>query len=68
MDGITFPENLYTTSGLSILLYGVISPPDATSYDKIFFSCFSIKTYVVCAQKNRLNETVLLSIQNICLN
>ena len=27
-------QNLYTTSGLSILLYGVISLPDATSYDK----------------------------------
>ena len=25
-------------------------------------------TYVVGAQKNRLNETVLLSIPNICLN
>ena len=34
MDVITFPENLLTTSGLSILLYGVISLPDATSCDK----------------------------------
>ena len=33
---------------------------------KILFSYFSTKTYVVGAQKNRLNETVLLSIQNIC--
>ena len=32
MDVITFPVNLY---GLSILLHGVISLPDATSYDKI---------------------------------
>ena len=31
---ITFPENLSTTSGLSILLHGVISLPDVTSYDK----------------------------------
>ena len=38
-----------------------------------YFSCFSIKTYVVGTQKNRLNETVknrlnetvLLSTQNI---
>ena len=30
----TLPENLQTTSGLSILLHGVISLPDATSYDK----------------------------------
>ena len=28
MDVITFPENLLTTSGLSILLHGVISLPD----------------------------------------
>ena len=28
-----FPENLLTTSGLSILLHGVISLSDATSYD-----------------------------------
>ena len=34
MDVITFPENLLTTSGLSILLHSVISLPDATSYDK----------------------------------
>ena len=33
---------------------------------KIFFSYFSIKAYVVGTQKNRLNETVLLSTQNIC--
>ena len=31
MDVITFPENLLSTSGLSILLHGVISLPDATS-------------------------------------
>ena len=35
MDVITFPVNLKTTSGLSILLHGVISLPDATAYDKI---------------------------------
>ena len=34
MDVITFPENLKTTSDLSILLHGVISLPGATSYDK----------------------------------
>ena len=31
---MTFPVSLLTTSGLSILLHGVISLPDATSYDK----------------------------------
>ena len=34
MDFITFPLNLLTTGGLSILWHGVISLPDATSYDK----------------------------------
>ena len=29
-----FPENLSTTCGLSILLHGVVSLTDATSYDK----------------------------------
>ena len=29
--------NLQTTSGLTILLHGVISLPDATSCDKIYF-------------------------------
>ena len=33
MDVITFPKNRKTTSGLQILLHGVISLPDATSYD-----------------------------------
>ena len=33
-----------------------------------YFSYFLTKTYVVGTQKNRLNETVLLSTQNICLN
>ena len=33
---------------------------------KIYLSYFSSKTYVVGTQKNRLNETVLLSTQNIC--
>ena len=32
------------------------------------FTYFSTKTYVVGAQKKRLNETVLLSTQNKCLN
>ena len=33
--------------------------------EKLFFSS---KTYVVGTQKKRLNETVLLSTQNTCLN
>ena len=31
-----------------------------------YFSYFSTKKNVVCTQKNRLNETVLLSTQNTC--
>ena len=34
MDDITFPENLSTTEWLTILLHGVISLLDVTSYDK----------------------------------
>ena len=30
---MTFPENLLTTSGLLILMHGIISLQDATSYD-----------------------------------
>ena len=35
MDVIMFSVILLTTSGLSILLHGVISLPDETSYDKV---------------------------------
>ena len=37
MDIITFPKNLQTTGGLSILLHGVISLPDEISRDKPIF-------------------------------
>ena len=41
-------------------------PPDKSVYCKTIFSS---KTYVLGTQKNRLiNETVLLSTQNTCLN
>ena len=46
MDVITFPENQLTTSGLQILLHGVISLPDATSYDKMTYS------YKVLSKRN----------------
>ena len=32
---MTFTENLKTTSGLSIFMHGVISLPDAPSYDEV---------------------------------
>ena len=37
MDVITFPKSLKTMNCLSILLHGVISLPDTTSYDKCSF-------------------------------
>ena len=40
MNILTFPVNLKTTSGLLILLHGVISLPDATTYDNSFFVYF----------------------------
>ena len=36
-----------------------------SAFQKIFFSYYSTKLYVVCTQKNRLNETGLLSTQYI---
>ena len=42
MDVITSPENLLTTSDLSILLHGVISLSNVMSYDKKIYSSTSI--------------------------
>ena len=39
-------------------------PPDKSVYWKTYLHYFSSKTYVVGTQKNNLNETVLLSMQN----
>ena len=44
-----------------------IRPPVKSVYWKTVLY-FSSKKYVVGTQKNRLNETVLLSTQNTCLN
>ena len=43
--------------------YLIVSIPDLCGLS--YFSYFSTKTYVVATQKNCLNETVLLSTQNI---
>ena len=45
-----------------------IRPLDKSVLLKIIFFYFSTKTYVVGAQKNHLNEMVLLSTQSTCLN
>ena len=47
MDVITFPINLKTTGGLSILLHGVISLPDTTSYVMIILSTFCPSSYAI---------------------
>ena len=57
MDVITFPENRYTTSGLQILLHGVISLPDATSYDN---AKYNISIYCIAAiLKNGLHFKIV---------
>ena len=42
--------------------------PVKGAQSKYFLIYFSTKTYVVGTLKNRLNETVLLSTLNLCLN
>ena len=49
-----------------LLATHTVSPLVKGAYQKNIFFYFSTKTYVVGTQKNRLNETVLLSTQNIC--
>ena len=55
--------NVVSDSGL----FQEISPPGKSVTENYDFY-FSTKTYVVGTQKNRLDETVLLSTQNTCLN
>ena len=59
------PFQVYVSNQMeeSISVYRVKSECETDNY----FSYFSTKTYVVGTQKNRLNETVLLSTQNTCL-
>ena len=59
MDVITFSTNLYTTSGLLILLHGFISLPDMMSYDKLVSS---IRYNLPCAYSEDLNQ----SDQSLC--
>ena len=49
MNVIEFPKNLQTTTGLSILLHGVITLPDATSYVNcisVTQNCFYLNSYI----------------------
>ena len=54
------------TSGLAGNLRIILSGLWLGVHAKEIISYFSTKTYVVGTQQNRLNETVLLSTQNIC--
>ena len=56
---ITFPVPTFKTVAL-------IQSFSQECVPKKYFSYFSTKTYIVGAQKNCLNETVLLSAQNTC--
>ena len=49
-----FPENL--SSGLSILFHGIISLPDATSYDNNSLYLLYSKSCVKWPLKNRQNK------------
>ena len=51
--------------GQTVLILGEYTELKLKCVTKIYFSYCSTKTYVVGTQKNRLNETVLLSTQNI---
>ena len=52
----------------SFIQYIVFSGLQIRSVTENYYSYFSTKTYVVGTQKSPLDETVLLSTQNTCLN
>ena len=51
---------------LLLVIIIMYSPLVKSVYQKFIFLISQPKTYVVGPQKNRLNETVLLSTQKIC--
>ena len=59
----------FDKSLITFVKYVSIIGPDKQKFQGLLriFSYPLVKTYVVGAQKNRLNETVLLSTQNICV-
>ena len=59
---------LFILRKIPVLILEHDRPPDKRAYWKIIFFISHSKTYVVGTQKNRLNETALLSTQNVCLN
>ena len=59
-SGLTVCDGHHVVNGLMEILGSVAKPRDS------FF--LFLKTYVVCAQLNRLNETIYLSTQNTHFN
>ena len=59
----------YENYHIFLLLNIVVSlwPPDK-SVTENYVSYLSVQTYVLCTQKNHLNEMFFLSTQNTCLN
>ena len=69
MDVITFPENRLTTSGLQILLHGVISLTDATSYDKRYIINRIIHcVFIYLIELRFIHEYVYDSVHDCFLN
>ena len=62
------PEELKAVYGGNVSRWCKYNPSDKSAYWKTIFFISHPKHNVVGSQKNRLNETVLLSTQNICLN
>ena len=58
-------SNGFSTSRQVMYMFSIGS---TGTFNLEYVSCFSTKIYVVGTQKNRPNETVLLSNQNICYN
>ena len=76
MDVITFPVNLETTSGLTILLHGVISISEVSSWDKYlcFRACsegsgarFQTNSFSRRLIKNKTTKVNSCSIHRFCL-
>ena len=60
MNVITFPENLLTTSGLSISRHGVILLQDATSYDQVKQPALAFSDKMI----SKLERTLRAILQN----
>ena len=67
MEKFSNLRNFFTTMNFMGCLGRIGTRPLVKrAYQKINFTYFLTKIYVVGTQNNRLNETVLFSTQNIC--